>query len=784
MTEYAEPVFPLTKTEKFDEDNCKELLKDEMFATQDRARLSNYNKHRISGGIMCVVYKLAEGCEEHKLGRLFPSDAIGLQSFRFDMRNSLAKKFYWDLDFENCHYRIAEKYCENYGLNHTYISKYIDNRDECLALVSDNRKKAKTEFLKILYGGNIKLYNETYDEVEGSVRNEGMEILTKIQKEITFLMNTIWEKHSHLHKLKCGSGKQKIPINKKSNPKASLMSLIFQTKERELLMYFDFLLGKWGRCLSVLIHDGGYVEKIDGETEIPSDILQECGKMITDKFAIRTTISQKAIEYSWSPQTKLSEYQQRKKEFEKRNFFVGSNLIYIQQDGTIENVKVNDMKNRQKNNNYMEYDIVAGKNVKKYFFDEWMSDKDRKNYEKVDFIPDKTKCPDYVFNLFRGFKVEELITEQILKEYQSKTQEEIMDLWINKIIKHIDYLTSGYSDYILKWLANIIQNPMNRSQVAIMIRDMGGLLEEGGGTGKNMFFDDWFGNEILGEDLVYVVGDNRELYGSFNSQFEGKLLVIVEEASGKENHSNIDILKSKITAKKMNINKKQVASYQVRDFTNLLFATNNRNPLPFKQGNRRLAAFETNPECRDNVDYFKELHKHLSTPIVKVAFYQFLKNLPTYSSPIDFQTNIPKTSVYKELRMLNAPIHIKWLADKVKKSELFNGSISQLYDDFVSWVKKTREGREEGIMTITAFGLMLNNNVEKKKLIEEEDNIYNDMNDYGDKSRTKKGMFMKWNVDAVVDGLKKLYMLDDDFVYDKSDFLDTTDNESVMTEDV
>jgi hypothetical protein len=215
-----------------------------------------------------------------------------------------------------------------------------------------------------------------------------------------------------------------------------------------------------------------------------------------------------------------------------------------------------------------------------------------------------------------------------------------------------------------------------------------------------------------------------------------------------------------------------------------LFATNNRNPLPFKQGNRRLAAFETNPECRDNVDYFKELHKHLSTPIVKVAFYQFLKNLPTYSSPIDFQTNIPKTSVYKELRMLNAPIHIKWLADKVKKSELFNGSISQLYDDFVSWVKKTREGREEGIMTITAFGLMLNNNVEKKKLIEEEDNIYNDMNDYGDKSRTKKGMFMKWNVDAVVDGLKKLYMLDDDFVYDKSDFLDTTDNESVMTEDV
>jgi len=781
MTDYSEPIYPLTKTEKFDENNCKELLKDEMFATQDRVRLSNYNKHRIGGGVLCVVYKLAEGCEEHKLGRLFPSDGIGMQSFRFDMRNPLAKKFYWDLDFENCHYRIAERYCEDYGLNHTYITKYIDNRNDYLKLVSDSRKKSKTEFLKILYGGNIKLYNDCYDEVEGCMKNEGMEILTGIQKEITFLMNTIWDKHSHLHKLKCGAGKTKIAINKKPNPKATLMSLIFQTKERELLMYFDFLLGKWNRNLSVFIHDGGYVEKIDGETEIPSEILKECSELITDKFKIRTDISQKAIEYEWSlPQIKLSQYNPRKIEFEKRNFFVGSNLIYIQQDGTIENVKVFDMKNRQKNNNYQEYDIESGKNVKKYFFDEWMADPERKSYEKVDFIPDKLKCPEYVFNLFRGFKVEDLMNEEIMKEYHSKTQEEIMHLWIDKIIKHVNYLTSGHSDYILKWLANIIQNPMNRSQVAIMIRDMGGLLEEGGGTGKNMFFDDWFGNEILGDDLVYVVGDNRELYGSFNSQFEGKLLVIVEEASGKENHSNIDILKSKITAKKMNINKKQVASYQVRDFTNLLFATNNRNPLPFKQGNRRLGAFETNPECRDNVGYFKDLHAHLSSPIVKVAFYMYLKNLPTYSSPIDFQTNIPKTGVYKELRMLNAPIHIKWLTDKVKKCELLNGSISELYEDFVHWVKKTREGREESVMTITAFGLMLNNNVEKKKLIEE-DNIYGDMCEYGDKSRTKKGMVMKWNIDAVVAGLKKLHMLEEGFVYEASEQMDSTDNESVMT---
>ena len=63
-------------------------------------------------------------------------------------------------------------------------------------------------------------------------------------------------------------------------------------------------------------------------------------------------------------------------------------------------------------------------------------------------------------------------------------------------------------------------------------------------------FVEFFGNEIIGEDYFYVVGDNRELYGNFNSQFEAKLLFMVEEASSRENHSNHDILKSKITTKK------------------------------------------------------------------------------------------------------------------------------------------------------------------------------------------------------------------------------------------
>ena len=44
--------------------------------------------------------------EEYQLGRLYPHDGMGLQGFRFDMRNPLAKEWYFDTDIENCHYIV------------------------------------------------------------------------------------------------------------------------------------------------------------------------------------------------------------------------------------------------------------------------------------------------------------------------------------------------------------------------------------------------------------------------------------------------------------------------------------------------------------------------------------------------------------------------------------------------------------------------------------------------------------------------------------------------------
>jgi hypothetical protein len=330
---------------------------DERFNKKDRQRLTNYNKHRLSGSIINVSYRFANGCEEHQLGRLFPDDSIGLQSFRFDLRNPIAKKYYWDIDIENCHYIIAYRFCQLYSIQSHCILNYINDREALLKMVSNNRKKAKTEFLKILYGGDIKLYNPFYDEVaDGEITMEGFAFLKNLQKEIEVLMTMIWNKYSYLHNLKIGQDKKQI--SKKTNCRASLMSLVFQTEERKILMFIDYLLTKQNRYMGVFIHDGGYVEKLEGETCFPQELLNEISLMVNERMNYKIKLVQKEITYDWTPSTvSLSSYEVRKKEFEKNNFFVGSTFISIHSDGYIEYIKPNDMKIRMRKNNYIVYNL-------------------------------------------------------------------------------------------------------------------------------------------------------------------------------------------------------------------------------------------------------------------------------------------------------------------------------------------------------------------------------------------------------------------------------------------
>ena len=190
------------------------------------------------------------------------------------------------------------------------------------------------------------------------------------------------------------------------------------------------------------------------------------------------------------------------------------------------------------------------------------------------------------------------------------------------------------------------------------------------------------------------------------------------------------------------------------------------DPLPIRQGDRRFAVFDTNPEKRGDLEYFETLSSHLEKEETKWAFYQLLKTMNTYDSPIQFQKSIPITAAYRDIRLINAPLYHKWLLSCLSRGTLKDASAGDLYNDFKSWISENRE-KQTDIISLTAFGLLLTNT----KSIQTEYNIETDV---GNKSKKHGIIFMHWNVDGLVEGFKKLHLLEPDFAYGSQSDADDT----------
>lgn len=753
MTEVRTPS-NIPKMERYDEEIMEQMLGDtENLPISLRKRLSHYNKHcRISPSKASVIYERSTLNEDRKLGRYSPVGGYGLQSFRGDVRSALTAKYYFDLDLENCHYHIALKFARDLGLKHSAIEKYCKRREECLKLFSDNRSVGKFEYLKLLYNGDFAVSREgcgeEWEDKSGQIKPEGVAFRNELEGEVKRLMETIWNANTDLHKHKCG--KEKKAIEKRPNKMAVLMSLLFQTEEAKCMWVMDKFFTENGRTVGILIHDGVNVEKMAGESEFPKELMRACEVEIAQKLGYSFTITQKPIKNTYvAPSSCQNEYAKMKVKFEKKWFMVGATVNQITDDGIRLEHKVGDATIICANKTFMKLNPKTLQMERTPFLIEWISDPARKDYQRCDFIPNREKCPDCVFNLFTGFVVEEEMKMELVEN--GEIDEKEGGVLIEPILRHLAILCGGDYTYLRKWLSNLVKNPEVKSDVGLLFRDMGGLLFEGGGTGKNAFWE-WFGGKILGDSYYMTVDDNSILYEKHNSLFEGKLLLFVEEADGKDNHGNADKLKSKVSSKKKSINKKNVAQYTVNDYSRLVFGTNNRNALPLKQGDRRFGMYDVDATHRGDDAYFTALYEAFENRRVRVAFYQYLMREETWTKPIEFQINRPITEAYINVRQINAPPHMKWLRHELRRATLpEEATTKDLHDRYIAWMEDN--GREGKAMRPIDFGKMMT------EAFHEPNQPELGVLALGEARHTMAGTVRKFDFAKLIEGMEKLHLL-------------------------
>lgn len=170
-------------------------------------------------------------------------------------------------------------------------------------------------------------------------------------------------------------------------------------------------------------------------------------------------------------------------------------------------------------------------------------------------------------------------------------------------------------DWILKWLAYPIQHRGAKMQSAIVVHGPQG-------TGKSRFFEavcEIYGiyGRVLGQDA---------LEDKFNADWaEKKLFIVGDEVMAKVEMYHVkNRLKGFITGSTIRVNPKNVAAHTEKNQMNIVFLSNERQPLALENDDRRHCVIFTPPKPDDG--FFAEVNEEIANGGV-AALHDHLLNI-------------------------------------------------------------------------------------------------------------------------------------------------------------
>ena len=277
------------------------------------------------------------------------------------------------------------------------------------------------------------------------------------------------------------------------------------------------------------------------------------------------------------------------------------------------------------------------KSAKKQFTDTWFRDPTKRKYTRKDFLPQG--AGDDVYNLWRGYKVEELTCST-----EGADLEPFMR-WLNA-------MTDNKPEYLVKTLALMFQKPHEKTRTAIIIKS-----EQGGG--KNSGFD-FLGNEVMGNDLYNVVVDPaNDLFGNATIAMERKKLVICNEANL---YNFTDKLKPLITDPTTRVKRLYVDAGNINNYAQMIVLTNHAVPVKIEPDDRRFAVYEANTDLKGDEKFWNYFHKEWSkNPVNQKAVYEYLMGVDIANYNFDAERPV-EADAYIEMRNISLPREIKFVS--------------------------------------------------------------------------------------------------------------------------
>jgi len=244
------------------------------------------------------------------------------------------------------------------------------------------------------------------------------------------------------------------------------------------------------------------------------------------------------------------------------------------------------------------------------------------------------------------------------------------------------------TDWVLRWLAYPLQHIGAKMQTAIVVHGPQG-------TGKSLIFEAVC--KIYGE-YGRILGQEA-LEDKYNADWaEKKLFILADEVLARSEMFHIkNRLKSFITGDTIRVNPKFVAAHNERNHMNIVFLSNERQPVALEGDDRRHCVIWTPPKLPESV--YGGVKEEMDNGGI-AAFHDYLLNLDLG----DFKpwTKPPMTGAKADLIQLGLSSEERFIAEwRNGEVDGINGEPmpfcpclgSQLYDVYAAWCRRNGELR-------------------------------------------------------------------------------------------
>ena len=699
--------------------------------------IGKYAKKVKRGGLVKVTYK-----RSHSAGRQ-NSKGPSLQTMKKSIRHTIAAEYYYDIDMRNAHPVLLSWYVQKHGLNAPLLRYNVENRDEFFndILEDVNSKLPKEEHKTV---GDMKiLVLSIINGQDYNVYDDG--ILSEFADEMETLRENVVLLNEPLRKL--AVRKKKMNCDNSNNIPGAVISLLMQGLENEALTSMVSYLKEKGMTVGSLQFDGLMVEKGKLNLNNMSQVLTECEEYVKKMTDLPISLVNKPmlLGINVPDDYKVSNYFAVKEKFEQENFKCMNPIsYYCVKKGNIQTLGRSEFKAL---NEHLSFNDENGK--KSEFVLAWMRDENIRIQQSVLMLPPPLTVPHKCYNLWDGFDIDKVqINEEDQEEKKSFLRKKggskhgkRVPNGLQLIQDHLMILSNEdpkcYA-YLLKWIADMFQNPGRKNGIAICIKSKQGI-------GKDTLFS--ILEKMIGSKLcVNTAHAARDVLECFNESSSGNLFTVFNEANGREIYKHDSVLKDLITSETVKIRRMRTATKSEKSFSRFMFFTNTSFPIKVETDDRRIFAVEVENK-RKPKSYFDKLRKVIDCPQTLRMFYDYLMDIDL--GDVDWIEDRPPTQFQHDLVDNSTPREILFIVDLVRSnyckgvSEVrLNGK--ELYSQFLNYT--------------TCAGIHYETTVRKLSI-----KVGKIKLEGLESKRTNKGTTRILNINQCIDGLIEKGLLDEDF---------------------